>query len=1490
MMKPSDFLPARGLDSLSNLFGVVHRRFWSSPGKLHLELPDMELEEFQDLAEVLKRELEALEGVYWAAANGATERMVVAWNETQLSEEEILAVADEVDRRFHFGEDRFHEGESDHPGDDEPILRGMVRMGADVVGASMGMAMKVFRRKPGRRRVDMASLMTIVDNVPHIREAIEARLGTTPTDMSIGVGNPLIQGMGSGVVGPVLDFFFQAGRYVESVHRKAAWEKREPELCDRPERAASPRWPKPERPTEMPDGPIEEYAEDVWNMSLGGFFVGLADTQELDQAITALLDALPKPARYGRDSFGARLTSVLTRRNMVVMHPGALRRLDRIDCVIVDDSMLMTDRWRLGRLVGDPDEDRVTLYDRASQLLDPLEPDKVQEDEEGWSLQPASQVDPPEAWVAELREGGARGDLLALCEGGEVRALMSLRSVVDPGSQMIVESIRQADLELIIASDRPEEMEQFQPDRIKTHEGLYRFIRHIQRDYQVVGFVGCRDRRAMVEADCSLGVVKEGKEIPWSADILAEDEVTDIAVWIDAMVKARQVSKICAMLAGAGAGIGALTAVRGLENTAPDRVMTTVNLVSVIALMYGAFRGERVGRRVKPPPPKPTPWHRMRLSDVFETLDSSVQGLRSSDVEAREMVHREMPSARRRLMQAMGKELANPLTPVLVGGAVVSSMVGSITDAAIVGAVIAFNGIVGGAERFKAESAIAEMARRETVKVQAKRDGQWDWVDEDQLVVGDVVELEAGQVVPADCRVLEARHLEVDESSLTGESVPVIKHSGPSFADRPAERHSMLYDGTAVVAGKCRAVVVAIGSDTEVQRSRWLGRKQTDKAEGVEGRLEYFSEMTLPFAGVSGALLMSLGILRRHPLKELVGPAVNLAVGAVPEGLPLLSTAAQLAAARRLSERQVIVHNPRAMEALGRCDMLCLDKTGTLTEGTLELAGVCDMDRFLEASDTGWSSTHKAVLENAYRATPIGDREDVPHATDRAVIEGGRELGIDGGRWSPKAEVPFKTELSFHATLGEGERFDLAVKGSPEAVIARSGSRAGADGPMALDEEGRATLLARAEELAAKGYRVLAVGARPYDGKMDNLNPEEVQDLEFLGFVTFTDTLRRTAIDAVEAIKRAGVSMMMLTGDHPETARRIAKKVGIAHQNEVLTGDQIDALDDDELEEVLPSTTVIARMTPAHKVRIVEALQRAGMAVAMTGDGGNDAAAIRLADAGIALGADAATAAQDAADLVVADGRIETLVDAIVEGRAMWRSVRDAVSILIGGNMGEVGFMVLSGLVKTIPALNARQLLLVNLFTDVAPSMAIALRPPPDITPDQLLHEGPEESLGEALERDILMRAGVTATSSFMAWNIARYTFQGRRASTVGLLTVVLSQLGQTLTTAKPTLPVWIAGVGSAGALLVLIETPVISHLLGCRPLGPVGLTTAFGTSAAATAASMVLPRLPEWKRAVEARFPEIREPRPSDFVGEFYEAHASGWGEGPRMVFRPDS
>lgn len=333
----------------------------------------------------------------------------------------------------------------------------------------------------------------------------------------------------------------------------------------------------------------------------------------------------------------------------------------------------------------------------------------------------------------------------------------------------------------------------------------------------------------------------------------------------------------------------------------------------------------------------------------------------------------------------------------------------------------------------------------------------------------------------------------------------------------------------------------------------------------------------------------------------------------------------------------------------------------------------------------------------------------------------------------------------------------------------------------------------------------------------------------------------------------------MITGDHPRTARRIADQLGLLNGRDVLTGPELEDMSDETLDDALPKLGVIARATPAHKVRIVKALQRAGRVVGMTGDGANDAAAIRLADVGIALGARSTLAARDAADLLVVDERIDTIIDAIAEGRAMWSAVRDAVAILTGGNLGEIGFSLLSGLFGGSP-LNARQLLLINLLTDVAPTMAIALRPPAPASLRHLLSEGPEVALGEALDRDIALRAITTAGGAGAAWMAAHLLPGGRRgASTVGLLALVGSQLGQTLVAGQMSRAVILTGVGSLAVMLAVVETPGLSHLFGCRPLGPVGLGIAAASATTATVASVVGPPLVARARARLA----ARRPRP---------------------------
>ncbi|HEX2299533.1 MAG TPA: cation-translocating P-type ATPase, partial [Pseudonocardiaceae bacterium] len=353
------------------------------------------------------------------------------------------------------------------------------------------------------------------------------------------------------------------------------------------------------------------------------------------------------------------------------------------------------------------------------------------------------------------------------------------------------------------------------------------------------------------------------------------------------------------------------------------------------------------------------------------------------------------------------------------------------------------------------------------------------------------------------------------------------------------------------------------------------------------------------------------------------------------------------------------------------------------------------------------------------------------------------------------------------------------------------------------------------------------------------LTEPHLQDLELCGLLALVDPVRPTAGEAVKTLQQAGVDVMMITGDHPSTAEAVAAELGVLNGRRVMTGMELDGLDDDRLTAILPEISVFARVSPAQKARIVRQLRCAERAVAVTGDGANDAPAIRLADVGIALGSRATPAAREAADLVVTDDHIETITDAIVEGRAMWSSVRDALSILLGGNLGEIGFTVGAGLLSGGDALNARQLLLVNLLTDVLPAMAVAVRPPPSATAEDLLAEGPEASLGTALTRDVYLRAATTAAAAGLGWMLARPVSTPGQAGTTALVALVGAQLGQTIALPGRTPLVLAAGAGSLAALATVVQIPGISHFFGCRPLLPhqwaIGLGAAATTTAAGT-------------------------------------------------------
>ncbi|MDL5158815.1 cation-translocating P-type ATPase [Actinomycetospora termitidis] len=1491
------------------------RRVWRGDGRIHLGVPATARESGAELLRAVEKALTAHPAVEWASVNAPLGVVVVSLLEDAAGADpdEHDAVVDDLVDLVEVLEEQ-EAGDLDvHPAgghSSTATSKALTTFAADLAGLGMAGIGAVLRRTP--LPVEYASAASFVDHQPRLRAAVERALGRGRADFLLALTNAAGQGLGQGSTGLLVDAAYRALQIAESRAASDAFDRAEPRLMAAPEQvaaAADDSLTVDARPVPFPTGPIERHGDQVGLAALGGFGTTLA-LGGPRRAIGVALSTLPKAGRMGREGFATTFGRVLSRRGAVVVEPTVLRRMDRIDTVVLDASALTTGALMLGDLAlvdGEgltaPDGSPVSvesLTPLVHELFDPSDAGRPAMHEAGWLLAPLAPGREDEPVVAEavdaLRTDGATV-VLGLSYGdpdaddpsaAELVAVVGALPEPAAAAEALGAAARRAGLTLVVGTDEPTIVSAGTPaagegassaplpgadgtvpatrrtvDRQVTGgEGLAAAVRMLQVEGAGV-LVVSRDRRALAAADLGIGVVRADGTPAWGAHVLVGDDLTTAALLIEGVKVAKATSGRSVALARAGTVLGAAMATAGTAPRGASLAGLAVNGAAGVALGAGAWSASELGRKTLVPGVARTPWHVMPAETVLARLDASERGLSAAEVARRT---REDPAAAEEttsLGRAFLDELNNPLTPVLAGGAVLSAAIGAIADASIVVGVTAFSALIGGVQRVWTDRAVAGLLERSSTRARVLRDGVPTTVTADDVVVGDVVELGPDDVVPADCRVLSADALELDESSLTGESLPVPKTSVPVIARSVADRRSMLYEGTTVATGRGRAVVVATGSSTEVGRSTAAARANAPVA-GVDQRLSGITKITTPLAIASAAAVVGAGAVRGLPMNQNLHSGVGLAVASVPEGLPFIVSAAQLSSARRLSAEGALVRNPKTIEAVGRVDVLCFDKTGTLTEGKLALSAISDGVK-LRPTDR-LRKRQRRVLAAALRATPrpkAGER--LAHLTDRAVVFGAQSFDVDPEHkrsgWWPLASLDFDPSRGYHATLGEARTESgakeqvLSVKGAPEVVIARCADWAGTE----LDDEARQRLVEHTELLAGQGMRVLAVAERaePWGtASEDELEvvDEDVADLSFVGFVGFTDPVRAGSQATVHDLREAGVQVVMITGDHPSTAEAVAEELdvlgesgGDGERGTVITGQEMDELDDDALDAVLPTVRVVARGTPAHKVRAVQAFQRLGRTVAMTGDGANDAPAIRLADVGIALGRRGTPAARAAADLVVTDDRLETILAALVEGRAMWASVREALGVLVGGNLGEIAFTVLGASTTGTSPLTARQLLLVNLLTDLAPSLALAVRAPAPGDARSLLAEGPEASLGDALNREIGLRAAATAGGASLAWAQAQATPYGgpARARTVALAALVGTQLGQTVAAGGHRSPLVVgASVVSAGALFAVVQTPGVSQFFGCTPLGPIAWGQAAGSATVATVASVVGPEL----------------------------------------------
>ncbi|GAA4623413.1 cation-translocating P-type ATPase [Actinoallomurus vinaceus] len=958
-------------------------------------------------------------------------------------------------------------------------------------------------------------------------------------------------------------------------------------------------------------------------------------------------------------------------------------------------------------------------------------------------------------------------------------------------------------------------------------------VRRLQAEGHCVLVISDRDGAALAAADVGVAVLR-GPWVCWSADLICGSGLEQAWRVLRSVQVARQVSERSARLAVGGGALGALLAASGRRRTRAG--LAPAHSAAGVAVLSGAISARRLARSPVPEPAPRGRWHEMAAEQVLHRLSETATADGERDRERTRSV-----GLTAQLAHAVSGELRDPLTPVLALGAAASAIVGSGVDAALVGGVMAGNAVIGGLQRVRAERALRSLLLGERLPARLiTEDGSVRSVPADRLRPGDVISLHGSDVVPADVRLLECEFLEVDEATITGESLPVPKDPAATPGADLADRSCMLYEGTTIITGRARGVVVAAGSATEAGRAASAVGDGTQPI-GVQARLGELTRITMPTAGIAGAAVTALSLAHHVPVRQAIASGVAIAVAAVPEGLPLVATVSQLAAARRLSKHGILVRSPRTLEALGRVDTFCFDKTGTLTEGRLTLARLADIDRELREDD----DHGRHLLRTAARACPKAE-DVIIHATDRAIVErAGERLGPDED-WQLSWEIPFETNRGYAASFGtDSPGPALAVKGAPEVILGRC-TRDHHGRPMTPDRLLAAT--ARIESLAADGLRVIAVAESHPHGEPPPCDIDALaQELSLLGFVAIADLPRPTASATIERLTQAGVRITLITGDHPATATAVARQLGIPDGDAVLTGAELDRLSEQQRLDRVRRTSVFARVSPEHKVRIVQALQQAGHVVAMTGDGANDAAAIRLADVGIGMAARSSTAARGAADLVLTDSDPLRLIEALAEGRALWSRVRDAVSILVGGNAGEVAFTLLGTAIGGRAPLNTRQLLLVNMLTDMLPALAVALGTD-DRSPgghgDGILAAGPVTLSGADLARTLATRGGATALGASLAWYAGRLTGRSRRADTMGLAALVSTQLGQTLIIGRGNPFVLVTCVASAAVLVGIVETPGVSHFFGCTPLGPIGWGTVAASSAAGTAAAAIAPRI----------------------------------------------
>ena len=782
-------------------------------------------------------------------------------------------------------------------------------------------------------------------------------------------------------------------------------------------------------------------------------------------------------------------------------------------------------------------------------------------------------------------------------------------------------------------------------------------------------------------------------------------------------------------------------------------------------------------------------WYQMDAASVLKEMDSKEEGLSRQEAKHRLQEYGEnalQEGKKKSALQVFAEQFKDLLVIILLIAAVISMVSGNVESTIVIIAVLIMNAILGTVQHEKAQKSLESLKSMSAPNAKVMRDGQKVEIPAREVVPGDILLLEAGDLTAADGRILNQYSLQVNESSLTGESANVDKEEEAISEEVPlGDRKNMVFSGSLVTYGRAEVVVTETGMKTEMGKIADLMNATKEKRTPLQVSLDAFSSRLAVIVMIICAGVFLLSLYREMPILDSLMFAVALAVAAIPEALSSIVTIVQAMGTQKMAKENAIIKELKAVESLGCVSVICSDKTGTLTQNKMTVQEIYLDGKILKPEELDLrNQLHRYLLYDAILTndSTIVDGKGIGDPTEYALLEMAARVDLSDSDMrqimNRMEEIPFDSQRKLMSTkyLLHGVPTVL-TKGALDVLLERSVSVRTSEGILPMTEEEKEKILRQNQEFSQQGLRVLSFAYKEV-GEEDRLTLESEKDFIFLGLVSMMDPPREESIAAVADAKRAGIRTVMITGDHKITAAAIAKKIGIFQEGDMaVTGLELDQMSDEELDEKITKISVYARVSPENKIRIVDAWQRRGQIAAMTGDGVNDAPALKKADIGVAMGITGTEVSKDAASMILADDNFATIIKAVANGRNVYRNIKNAIKFLLSGNMAGILAVLYTSLAALPVPFAPVHLLFINLLTDSLPALAIGMEPAERNLLSQPPRDPKQGILTKDFIRDLLLQGGLIAVCTMIAFHMGLEKGGSAMASTMAFATLTMARL-----------------------------------------------------------------------------------------------------------------